>query len=693
MIKRLLHIFSNNSYPLFLTLLTLAMLGVIELRHPYFFLQDDNRTLFFPLFVDNFRTVLGGEFPLFNFYQYLGIPTGIQAHTLYLPNYIATGLSQVLLGHYFGTMEILASFHLVVTVLGFYFLMRHFELEELCCCLGALAWTFSSFVITVSNSWIHVSGTAAYLPWILLFSLRLLKRFTSEDFAVLMLLKVALILTAHPQYALYVLTFEFMVVILVYGAGSRGMSAEEGGSGGFFSLLRRSVVNNVCAVVLSLPLLLQGARETAVSANRSSFLSWEEYSDSSLDLMLWLNGILSPLRDIGFKYWNEQNFISHIGYLPLILIVPAVFWSRREKDGKYVAIFFALALFSLLWAGNTFVTEIIYNVPVYNKFRTPFKLVFFTSFFLIIGSTFGADWLFKRVAGMTFKGRLVAPYLFKALLILHVVNFMIIYAGAPLHTFMEFQDRIPLVEPLRDMLEREGGRVLSVGTDIVRDGEKVVPGYSASLLGYNYATLWGISQVGGYTALIPEKNFKETLGMINNSVFSLPVDEPFAVPGDTLEHYRKWSGSWYIVDSRIPFPLGNTFKLVYSDNLRNVLKDESARPMAYWRDAIHTKAANLSFRTNSVELETRRESNGELVLNVLYNRKFSATIDGKPVAVAESPDAQVSIAVPAGHHRLRVVYVDYLFVTGVMVSFCLSLLAALFVLFKKAGKSAQAGWR
>jgi len=67
MIKRLLHSFSNNSYPLFLTLLTLAMLGVIETLHPYFFLQDDNRTLFFPLFVDNFKTVLSGEFPLFNF--------------------------------------------------------------------------------------------------------------------------------------------------------------------------------------------------------------------------------------------------------------------------------------------------------------------------------------------------------------------------------------------------------------------------------------------------------------------------------------------------------------------------------------------------------------------------------------------------------------------------------------------------
>lgn len=680
MIKRLLHSLSNNSYPLFLTLLTLAMLGVIETRHPYFFLQDDNRTLAFPLFVDNFKTVLSGEFPLFNFHQYLGIPTGIQAQAFYLPNYIATGLSQLLLGHYFGTMEILASFHLVVAVLGFYFLMRHFEIEEICCCLGALAWVFSSFVITVSNSWIHLSGTAAYLPWILLFALRLLKSFSSVDFAILMLLKVALIFTAHPQYVLYVLTFEFMVVMLVYAADYRE-------SGGFPSLLGRCSLNNVCAAVLSSPFLFQGVRETALSSNRNSSLSWEEYTYGSFDLMMWLNGLVSPLRDVGLKYWNEQNFIAHIGYLPLIFIVLTVFWLRKERDKKYVVIFFSLALFTLLWAGNTFVTELIYNVPVFNKFRTPFKLAFFTSFFLVVISTFGADWLYKRISPVTFKGFFVAPYLFKALLTLHIVNFMIMYAGVPLRTFMEFKDPVPLVEPLQEMLKRESGRVLSVGTDIVRDGEKVVPGYSAPLLGYNYATLWGVSQVGGYTALIPEKNFKETLGMINNSVFSLPVDEPFAVPEYTLEHYRKWGGRWYVVDSRIPLPPGNTFKLVHSDKDRNILEDGSARPMAYWQDAIHAKAGSPVFRTNSVELETKRDSAAELVLNILYNEKFSVTIDGLTAPIAETGAAQVSILVPAGHHKIRLVYADKLFVSSVVATVCLSLIAALFVLFKKTGKS------
>jgi hypothetical protein len=167
---------SNYRSPAMLVALTLLMVVLIEVSHPFFFLQDDNRTLYLPFYVHNLRAILGGEFPFYNFHQYLGTPITIQYAALYPINYVALFLSKSLLGNYFGAMEFIAGFHLVVAALGFYRLMISFELEEISCFFGAVAWTFCGFVITVGNSWIQTVGFAAYLPWIMLYSIKLVYR-------------------------------------------------------------------------------------------------------------------------------------------------------------------------------------------------------------------------------------------------------------------------------------------------------------------------------------------------------------------------------------------------------------------------------------------------------------------------------------------------------------------------------------
>lgn len=683
MISGFSQIFVNNRYPLLLIVLTLAMLGVVEAKYPYFFLQDDNRVLFFPLFVDNFKAVASGEFPLFNFHQYLGVPTGIQAHALYLPNYIATGLSAILLGHYFGTMEILALFHIIVAVLGFYFLTRHFELNEACSCLGSLTWIFSGFVITVSNSWIHISGSAAYLPWILLFSLRLTRKFAPVDFVVLMLLKVALILVSHPQYALYVVTFELTVILML--TVMKLHEADEA-AGGAFRQIVCCLLNNVSAAVISLPVLLQGAREAAVSSTRSSHLSWIDYSDGSYDIMLWLSGLIAPLRDIGFNSWNDLHFISHLGFIPLALIFIAGISIRKDVNSKITVVFFILAVFSLLWASNTFITEFIFHVPVYNKFRTPFKLVFFTSFFLSIVATFGAHRLYQGMSRIRIFGYAFAPVFIGLLLILHAANMLVVHTSGLQHSFIRFEDKIPIDEPLSEILKKDGGRIVSAGLDIPMEDEKALPGFSASLLGYNYASLWGVYHFGGYNALVPERNHRATLGIINSSVYSLPTDVPFEIPIETLEHYRVWGVRWYVIDARIPTPVSSDFRLIHSDKSRYLLRDDAARPMVYWGDHRDDNLIKTTFTANSVLIEMQRNSSSELVLNVLSNKKFSATIDGKPALLSETADSQMSVAVPAGSHQVKVKYSDRPFIISVIASACFSFLAALFVLFKMSIK-------
>ena len=51
-----------------------AFFAALELKAPYYFLQDDNRDYSLPLWVGSARALAAGELGEFNFYQSLGMP-------------------------------------------------------------------------------------------------------------------------------------------------------------------------------------------------------------------------------------------------------------------------------------------------------------------------------------------------------------------------------------------------------------------------------------------------------------------------------------------------------------------------------------------------------------------------------------------------------------------------------------------
>jgi len=357
-----------------LTLLTLIMLAAMESRHPYFFLQDDNRTYHLPYYVHNLKALLGGELPLFNFNQYLGTPVSFLSAPFYPINYIALLLSRLFLGHYFGTMEFVAAIHLVVAGIGFYRFCKGFGLEEPSCCFGAVAWAFSPFVITLGDSWIHVLGFAAWLPWILLFSLRQIRAFNIRDSLLLLLCRLLLLLLGYPQWFLYAAFFEVVLVAGIYFLSRR--AAQEG----FALVAFRYAANYLALSLLTFPFLLQLFRESSLSFSRSRVLSWGEYTLYSYRLKEWLNGLLVPFHDSGSHLFGELGFVSHVGYLSLFFALPAIFSVGKEKCRTEILLFASLALISFLWSANILITNIFYLFPFFNKLRYPFKLQFFTSF-------------------------------------------------------------------------------------------------------------------------------------------------------------------------------------------------------------------------------------------------------------------------------------------------------------------------
>lgn len=668
-------------YEFLLALLTLVMLAVMEARHPYYFLQDDNRTFHLPYYVHNLKALAGGELPLFNFNQYLGTPVSFLSAPFYPVNYLAMLLSRLFLGHYFGVMEFIAALHLSVAALGFYRFSRDFGLEEPSCFFGAIGWAFSPFVITLGNSWIHTLGYAAYLPWILAYSLQQVDGFNPGVAIKLLLVRLLALLLGFPQSFLYIATFDLLLTILVFGARANWRVNGRSLSG----LMLLYFGNYLLLLVVSLPVLSQLFHEASLSFGRQNVLPWNEYSLFSYRITDWLHGLFVPFLDTKPHRFGELNFVSHIGYVSLFCVLLALFNLRNKRYRVEVLILSLLGLFSFLWSADIVITKVFYVVPFFNKLRYPFKLQFFTGFFLMALAAFGFNilvgWLRDKLQRMAFV-------LVLALMLLQASNFLFLYAFLPQRMLSNHLDTPPFDEPLKARLTE--GRIVSAGPDVVMDDERVEPGNTVPTLGYNYAMLWGLHHFGGYEALLSKKNLAASMGLINNSIFNVPDNTPLDFTADVpLDYLRKWGVRWYVVNSRIPLKGIDGLEPMHSDQFRNVLYDPSARPLVYWADTLKADASEFSYRTNSVEVSTHRDSEGVLVINVLQNPFFRGYLDGREVPVVETDDGQMSVDIPAGEHSISVKYVDDSFRKGALVSFVLLLSAAVVwiaVVFTSRGK-------
>lgn len=677
--KSLRKMFTDHKFPALLCILTIFMVIVMETRHPYFFLQGDNRLQHLSCYVHNIRALLGGEFPLFNFHQYLGMPTSIQYAPLYPINYIALCLSKLLLGNYLGTMEFIAVIHLVIAALGFFYLMRLFDLEEISCSFGAIAWSFCGFVITVGNASIPILEHAAYLPWVLLFAIKQMHQNSYMNLIKLSGTRLLILLIGYPQFYVYTVTFEIITVMMLCVANNYKHKPDQASmlhqstalnSSYYPSFTKNSLyysLSHISVLIIALPLLLPTIYQASISVSRKNVLEWKQYVSHSYNLILWLTGLVAPFTEPSHITWNEQHFISHVGYLTLIFALIALFKIDKTRKGKYILIFTIIALLSLLWSADIVLTKIIYYIPVFNKFRHPFKLEFFTSFYMIIVSSFGCDVLYKKIFSENYTRYSISRGLIAVLFILHISNFIFNYAMLRQHMFGSQFDEVPFEEPLKK--ELHDGRIVSVGLDTIDDGEKVFMGFTVPLIGYNYATLWDLYHFGGYDTLVSEKNFLAALQFSFSSVVKVPfntsMDNLLKV---SLEYFRKWGVKWYVVDKNIPVTNYGNLVFYQGDKFRNIFYDSAAKPFAYWSGNPDDPNIQYEFRTNSIEVNALRPSSGTLIINVLYNPFFVATVDGVKFEITETRDGQMSVNVPGGRHSIVVKYSDPYFWYGAIIS-------------------------
>ncbi|MBR1797672.1 MAG: hypothetical protein IJ757_06660 [Clostridiales bacterium] len=698
---------------LIVALICVLMLVVMEIRQPYFFLQDDNCDAYICQYVHSLRSVAQGEFPYYNFHQLGGTGFLDKGQTGQLNPFVYAGgiLSKLFLGHLCGTCDFTAALYLTLGAVGMMiYLEKRFRLQRYVTMIGAIAWSFNSFTIYCGSNWMIAIIVTGLLPWIFLGTMYLQEHDGLKALVIAAIPKVLLFYGGHPQYFVYAVIFDFLFALtweLIFsGKGLRLKSA--------WRLTRKYFVSGLLLTLWSLPLLGPMYRAMKMAADRSGTLGWDDFIVAVYKIKDLIRGLINPLvqnditrkvletgEEVDFidELTSTQKNMSHIGFILVfsaLLGLVHIILNRRRVAGEKLKQMYALipvGVITFLWASTTWFNRIIYRIPVLNYFRYPFKVMLFFVFFLICLGCITLEMLIDdqktRINNMKFiKVSLVA---------IECVNLFLLYILLPVRYFGVYTNSpIPFEEPWIDDLR--GSRYVTVmdrpyywelysfyKTDEDGYTEQInhatrVPRDTAALLSNNYATYYGIDNICGYDLLTTVETTEANQELISH--FEEIGGSVGEVYEDMIPSLRARAVKYYVTipdhsdeveEELAPYGIVR-FR---EDDNRVIFADPLACARAYANGG--SDEVQLEEHVNYLKVTTPEVfAGGSVTVCFNHDRRFVATVDGQAFPITDRGDhADMTVSdVPAGSHEVIFRFVDRTFRNCVI--FTLAVTALLF---------------
>lgn len=627
----------------------MLVLLAMEWRYPYYFLQDDNRDYMLPWMVHNWRSLTNGELALYNFHQYSGFPSlGSPTVALYLPGYLAMAASVALFGHVFAAVDLLVLIHLAIGAVGWLMFFRLLGLSPLASVWGALVCDLNSFHIYAGSSWMCVSTVGAWFPWMLYFCLALMRHPSGWNLIGLLAARLMLFYHAYVQYFFYAAILELLVVVgVLLTLPERPLQKEAR------SLAVRYGLSWIYVALLSAPLFLPMWRQMGVSAFRRAPMGLREFSFGA-NLHDWNEGLLHPYSFVQARHFPDvMPSLAHVGFLTvgLMVLAPFLVWrAKQEQNRQGLVVVLLLLMILTLSLSMGYFASALYHVPIYNRFRWPFKLLVFANYFEIALAALALDRILV-LAGVMWRRRLVGALC----LAISLINFAVLYVGFSPKPFRTHHEPVPLEEPLRETLR--DGKVFTLGYPIAYPR----PLYA---MGFDYATLWGLFHFAGYEPMVPWANYSLTLGL---EYFSTFLRDPAMLD---WERYRKWGVRYYMVSNettKYDAALASKgLTVVHRDADRTLYRDPLAKPLVFWEDG-RPDLVDHRIETNAIYLRVSSKQAGRLCLNFLFHERFRAYVDGRTGSLGSNREGQMVLEVPAGEHSIEVRYRDPDLWIGVLI--------------------------
>ncbi|MDD4004985.1 MAG: hypothetical protein PHW69_07255 [Elusimicrobiaceae bacterium] len=677
---RLRRFWKQKRFYFLIPLVAALLFAALEYFNPYYFLQDDTRVQFIPVLAHCMGALKEGSVAFYNFHQHLGVPVlsaGVFG-VLYPFTYIAAWLSYLFFGHIFAAADFWAAIHIILGGYGMFFLLRKMGLTKRVAFFGSVSWMLNPYVVFAGSSWWSIMPAVGWFPWMLYWSAELVDFSPRHSMFFSCAARIMLFFGGHVQFFIYSVVAEILFIVLREFFSSEKKISR--------AALHAYVLSYVITFVLSLPLLLPLFQQVRLAAGAGNTAGPEQARIGANNVLMWLAGVAYPfssqwLKEPVFSGLVEMfapraswqvwflPYFSHLGYCVLFLCLLCWLPAKKREDSRYGILSALLGLAFLLWSFGI-LDGVIGAIPVLRAFRYPFKVLLFANFFFILLACVNLSSVNELV-----KRKRRARWMFAALTVVQIGQLLFLYCVSPRRNFVVYSGPLPAAAPFA--AELAAGRIFSLGAPAAG-----APG-SVALAGYNYASLFGLYQFGGYDALLPRYNFQITGPVSYSSIVDIARPELARV----IPLLRQWGVRNYIVAAEQEQRYKETFALHGivrrgGDAECAVYRDPQALPLAYLAQTGSGDGIKHRIGTNSITVESDLPKGGPVAVAFAYNPQFEVYVDGREMPVIKTAQRQLGVYMGSGRHRAVFRYSDTLFWIGLWVA---AAFLALVVLYKSHG--------
>ena len=365
-------------------------------------------TQFVPWWDFAWETLLQCRLPLWNPWVGMGAPlvANYQSAIFYPPYWILLivyGLAGLKWMSW--SLTFVVVFHLIWSGLGTAKLLEDLKLGKLAQTVGGLAFSLSGYLVARAG-FLSINAAAAWLPWILFFSFRVIRK---KKYSVI-LLSVSMafqLLAGHAQTTWY--------SILLGGLWILYWTASNPGENNWARSIWQSISKYAMAVLLAAgisAIQLIPTIEYLLQSQRSGEYGYAEAMTYSFWPWRFLTLFVPDLfgNPSAGNYWGYGNYWEdavYIGLLPILIALGAVIkvilsnskkGSPQTKTNRRGLIIFLSGIvfisFMLALGDNTFLFPFLYrNVPTFGFFQAPTRFSLWAELALAVLASIGVEQL------------------------------------------------------------------------------------------------------------------------------------------------------------------------------------------------------------------------------------------------------------------------------------------------------------
>ncbi len=337
--------------------------------------------------------------------------------------------------------------HLLFAGIGCFLLLRNFKINYLSSILGSVGFMLTPYMTVMV---VHGHGsqmmTAAYIPWIFWFTVKLWEKPNLLDTGCLAILMGFQLQRAHAQIAYYtwMLIGAYSLLILI-----KRLREETNKKYLFHSF---SLFSIACVLAIGLCLLIylpaidytpysiRGGSETG-GADYNYATGWSFHPKEMLTFL-----IPSAFGFGGQVYWGLMPFTDYPNYMGIIILLLAIIglFEKREFIHWFLIITSFLALLISFGKHFSLIYNLFFNIfPYFNKFRVPHMILILLQFNIAVLAAFGLE----SVASI--KDKYIPKWFWGLLGFGSVIFFLMVLGGSSVESFLRQSFTPPRVQDTR----------------------------------------------------------------------------------------------------------------------------------------------------------------------------------------------------------------------------------------------------